>query len=247
MDGESPARRSYAGGMSARFDTSIPPQHVRASAEGVESCLIGHYPTELIDVRTFDGDQRLTLRPVLPQDNRLLAELVNRVSERSRSHRFPNAPHAASADQLARLACIDYRRHLALVASFHEGGREWMVAEARYLIDPDGQSAEFMLMVDDAWQRNGIATWALLALSRAAEAAGVHWLRCDVLADNEAMLALLRRRDFCCAVDRGDRGIVHAETRARALNARAAASRAKPLKWIQRWLPSGRLLAGTQS
>jgi RimJ/RimL family protein N-acetyltransferase len=227
--------------MNARSEMPITPTPLRANADFVESYLISHYPTGLIDVRWFGCDQRLTLRPVLPQDNRLLADLINRLSERSRYHRFPNAQQPASADELASLACIDYRRHLALVASVHEGGVERLVAEARYLIDPDGQGAEFMLMVDDLWQRQGIATWALLALGAAAHAAGVGWLRCDVMADNEAMLALVRHCGFNCTVDRGDSDILHAEARPSALHARVAASAARPkaMGWLQRWFEGG--------
>ncbi|MEJ8859335.1 GNAT family N-acetyltransferase [Variovorax robiniae] len=224
--------------MNASSDSPITPHTLRSTVGLVDSYLISQYPTNLIDVRWIDGDHRLTLRPVMPQDNRLLADLINRMSERSLSRRFPNAQLPASADELASLVCIDYRRHLAMVVAVHEGGRERLVAEARYLIDPDGQSAEFMLMVDDAWQRQGIATWALHALGAAAHAAGVSWMRCDLMADNAAMLALMRHKRFCCTVDRGDGDIVHAETRSRALVARSSAPRPTLLARALRWLES---------
>jgi len=223
--------------MNASSDRPITPLPLRARTGVVDSYLISHYPTNLIDVRRFEGNHRLTLRPVMPQDNRLLADLINRMSERSLSHRFPNAQRPATADELAGLACVDYRRHLALVVAVHEGGCERLVAEARYLIDPDGQSAEFTLMVDDAWQRQGIATWALQTLGQAAHAAGVGWMRCDLLVDNAPMLALMRHHHFCCTADRSDGDIVHAETRSRALVARACAPRptlvARALQWLE--------------
>lgn len=222
--------------MNARTDILTTAPQSRAPAEIVESYLISHYPTSLIDVRVLRDGRRLTLRPVLPQDNRLLADLINRLSERSRARRFPNAKQPASPDELASLSCIDYRRHLALVVGIQESGRERLVAEARYLIDEDGHSAEFALVVDDEWQRSGIATWAMFALSRAAGAAGVGWLHCDMLADNEPMLALMRRCRFCCTVDRSDRAIVHAETRPRALNAWRPAPAVSLFGWVQRWL-----------
>ncbi|MEJ8852366.1 GNAT family protein [Variovorax rhizosphaerae] len=224
--------------MNASSDGPITTHDLRSSAGLVDSYLISHYPTGLIDVRWFDANHRLTLRPVMPQDNRLLADLINRMSERSLSHRFPNAQLPATADELASLVCIDYRRHLAMVVAVHEGGRERLVAEARYLIDADGQSAEIMLMVDDGWQRRGIATWVLHALGNAAHAAGVGWMRCDVLADNAPMLALMRRNRFCCTVDRSDGDIVHAETRSRVLVAHASAPGPKPFAWALRWLES---------
>ncbi len=232
--------------MTARTDILSLARQTQASADARDSYLISHYPTGLIDVRALRDGRRLTLRPVLPQDNRLLAELVNRQSEKSRRRRFPNAQQPASADDLAALTCIDYRRHLALVVGLQENGRERLIAEARYLIDEDGQSAEFALMVDDEWQRNGIATWALFALSRAAGAAGVGWLHCDLLADNAPMLALMHRCRFCCTVDRSDSAIVHAETRPRALNAWRSPRPSSPLAWMQRWIGAGPAAVITQ-
>lgn len=204
--------------------------------------LISHYPTSLIDIRTLRDGRRLTLRPVLPQDAHLLAALINGLSDTSRHQRFPNARQPATPAELAALTCVDYRRHLALVVSIHEDGRERLVAEARYLIDDDGH-AEVAMVVDDPWQRSGIGTWAMFTLSRAADEAGAGWLRGEVLAGNTAMLALMRRCRFCCTVDRTDPDIVHVETRPRALNAHRTAGPARPLGWVQRLLGGGQAAA----
>lgn len=201
----------------------------------VAPALLGHYPTGLIDVRVLRSGARLTLRPVLPQDAGPLAELINRLSEKSRRQRFPNARQPASPEELAALTCVDYRQHLALVIETRIDGQLRLVAEARYLID-DGGHAEVAMVVDDAWQRSGIGTWVTFALSLAAFDAGVGWLRGDVLAGNKPMLALMRRCGFCCTVNRGDPGIVHVETRPRVLNARRTASARRPFKWVERVL-----------
>ncbi len=204
-----------------------------------------HYPTHLIDIRKLRDGRRLTLRPVLPQDACLIADLIDGASEASRHQRFPRTTQPTSPQALAAMTCVDYRRHLALVIGIHQGGRERLVAEARYLIDDDGH-AEVALLVDDRWQGSGLGTWAMLALSRAAEQAGAGWLRGDVRASNTAMLALMRRCGFCCAVDRTDPDIVHVETRPRALHAhRKAAAARRRLGWVQR-LVGGRPKALTQ-
>lgn len=211
--------------------------------QAVDCYLIGHYPTQLIDVRKLRDGRRLTLRPVLPQDHRLLAELIDGLSDHSRNQRFPNAQQPVSPDEVTALACVDYRRHLALVVGIEHDGRERLVAEARYLIDEDGH-AEVALVVADAWQRSGIGTWAMLALSRAAGEAGAGWLQGNVLAENRAMLGLMRRCRFCCTVDRLDPRVVHVETRPRALNAHRASASDRPHSWVRRLLgasPTGAL------
>jgi len=142
-----------------------------------------------------------------------------------------------SAEQLHRLTCVDYLRHMALVVSTQQSGREVLIAEARYVVADDGDSAEFVLMVDEQWQRRGVATWIMLALSRAAADAGVNWLRGEVMAGNGAMLGLMNRCRFCCTRDSLDPRIVHVETRSRALNARRSSSAPRRFQW-PRWLSS---------
>jgi len=199
-----------------------------------------HYPTSLIEVRPLLKDRRLMLRPVLPQDGELLACMINALSEPSRLRRFPNAQLPASADALRGMSCVDFVEHLALVVTVQDQGSECVVADARYRIDERDGSAEFAIVVDDAWQRQGIATWALQGLSRAAIAAGIQRLRCYLPADNAPMLALLGRCQFRCTNDSSDVAIIHAEVQPNAFNAHRASRQEpkRPAGWIQRLLGS---------
>ncbi len=220
------------------------PSHAPATEATSEPGLAGRYPTALIDVRVLPDQRRLTLRPILPQDDDLLAALINRVSPATRQRRFPSAGETVCADQLTRLTCVDHLRHVAVVVALHHGGREHLVAEGRYLVDAQGDCAEFTLMVDDAWQRQGVATWVLQALGQAAETQGVNWLWCDVPAGNAAMLALLQHCRFGCVADRIDPRIVRAETRPRVLQPRRSRPLPSPhLAWLARWWPRTSRLA----
>lgn len=153
---------------------------------------IHHYPATLIDTRALGSPGRLTLRPVLPQDQPLLGALVERLSPTARRNRFHGVVKLSST-HLRQMTCVDYRSHLAVVISTLVDGVERLVADARYVVEADGRAAEFALMVDDAWQRRGIGAWALRSLHRAAAQAGVLHLHGDVLEDNAPMLGLLQR------------------------------------------------------
>ena len=205
--------------------------------EATHARLAGLYPTALIDVRMLPDQQRLVLRPILPQDDHLLAALINRVSPTTRQRRFPSATAEVTVDQLTRLTRIDHQRHMAVVVTTWQGGQETLLAEGRLLIDEHSR-AEFTLMVDDAWQRLGVGTWVLQALSQAAEARGVEWLWCDVPASNEPILALVRHCRFGCIADRIDPRIVRVETRPRTLQVRRfRLLPATRLGWMPRWWP----------
>lgn len=173
---------------------------------------IHHYPAALIDMRTLPDGRRLTLRPVLPQDEPLLAGLVARLSAAGRRNRFHGAVNLGAA-QLQRMSRIDYKRELAFVITACQGAAECVVADARYCIDADAQGAEFALMVDERWQRLGLGCWAMQALRDAAQAAGLTWLHGEVLSDNAPMRALMQRCGLCCTADPEDDRLVQVQLR----------------------------------
>lgn len=163
---------------------------------------IHHYPASLIDSRTLRDGQRLTLRPVLPQDCLLLGELLLGLSPAARQQRFHGALKLSAA-RLLEMSCIDYARQLALVVTAHVDGTERVIADARYCVGA-GHTAEFALVVDERWQRHGIGAWALVALQHAASAAGVSALQGAVQCSNVAMLALAQHCGYSCSEDPAD-------------------------------------------
>lgn len=171
------------------------------------------FPSSTIDMRWLGGDQRLLLRPVLPQDHHLLADLLQSQSAKARRNRF----HAAinPSPRLCRqMSQVDYPQQLALVVCrLAPRSAERLVAEARYSVNDDGCSADFALMVDEAWQGLGVGRWALQALQQAAARAGLRWLEGEVLQDNHRMLDLARGCGFACRPDPHDGQLVRLHRR----------------------------------
>ena len=163
---------------------------------------IHHYPASLIDSRVLREGLRLTLRPVLPQDCLLIGELMLGLSPAARRQRFHGVVKLSAA-RLLQMSCIDYARQLALVVTAHVDGAERVIADARYCVGDD-ETAEFALVVDERWQRQGIGSWALAALQQAATAAGVNTLQGAVHSSNAAMLALAQHCGFGCSDDPED-------------------------------------------
>lgn len=154
------------------------------------------YPTRLIDVFTLANGERVTLRPVLPQDAALEQALVRALSPASRYQRFFSPIRELPADWLQRLTQVDYRHHQALIVEAFRGDEAIAVAEARYVVDDTEEQGEFAVVVADAWQRLGLARRLLRTLMRSAADAGLQRLVGDVLATNGAMLALVRSLGF---------------------------------------------------
>ena len=78
------------------------------------------------------------------------------LSAESKYFRFMDAVSELSQVALARLTQIDYTREMALLALTEINGKEVELGVARYSINPDGESCEFALVVNDQWQKQGI-------------------------------------------------------------------------------------------
>jgi len=191
-----------------------------------------HYPTELIDRWLLRDGRRVTLRPMLPQDVELEQGLVRRLSVQARYNRFFVPIRELSKNVLEQLAHVDHRHHVALVAETFVDGVAQAVGEAQYVVDETSRDCEFAVVVADEWQRHGIATRLVESLIEHARHAGLRHMFGDVLATNDAMLAMMRKLGFRRNTQPGDARLMQVRLDLRAESVLgpqlAAASRSRP-------------------
>jgi len=138
------------------------------------------------------GGETIGIRPIQPDDKALLAEGFRRLSQRSRERRFLTPATDLSTEDLVYLTEVDHRRHEALVAIAPDDGR--FIGVARYVQVPgEREVAEVAVVVADDWQRRGVATALLMALSSRARENGVLRYRAYVSSDNEVVIDALGR------------------------------------------------------
>jgi acetyltransferase len=149
------------------------------------------YPAALeSEVELRDGT-RVAIRPMRPEDAELEMSFVDGLSEQSRYQRFmQHLPHLTPA-MLERFTHPDYVRELALVALFD--GK--FIAVGRYAPNAD-DTAEFALVVADAWQAKGLGRILLEKLRDEARKTGYKALYGNILAANDDMLDLARTLGF---------------------------------------------------
>jgi acetyltransferase len=160
--------------------------------------------------RLPDG-RTVLVRAARPADAPAVQAFVRWLSPLARRRRFLGALSELSPAQLDRLTRVQDPRDLSLVAL--AGGAEGgpIVAMAQYVRD-DPASAEFALVVADAWQGQGLGTRLLERLLARAAEAGVRRMSGFVLADNAPMRGLAARFEFDSAPDR-DPELVRVERR----------------------------------
>lgn len=154
------------------------------------------YPAHLVQRWNLTDGTEITIRPIRPEDARLLQEFVRNLSEESRYFRFISTVQELSPRTVARLTQIDYDRDMALIAVVTEGDREVELGAARYVTNPDGETCEFALVVADAWQGRGIGTKLMHSLMEVARTNGLKAMIGDVLANNINMLKLMEKLGF---------------------------------------------------
>jgi acetyltransferase len=167
-----------------------------------------------VDVTLRDGAS-VTLRPIRPDDEPRMASFHAGLSTKSVYQRYF---HLSSLEQRithARLSMtcrVDPSTGVALVAERRDGaGEREVVALGRLTrTGPDGD-AEIALLVQDRWQGLGLGTAMMRLMIAAGRALGLRRLHGDMLADNDAMRALVRRAGFVVRTVPGDGAVLRAE------------------------------------
>jgi GNAT superfamily N-acetyltransferase len=134
-------------------------------------------------------DIPVATRPVQPDDGLLFCRLWDRLSPETVYRRF-HAPLRSPPADAHRFVEVDHDLREALVAVV--GGE--VVGVARYDRSPaDPATADVAVLVEDGWQGVGVARQLLAELTELARRRGVRTMTADVQADNDRVLALVRR------------------------------------------------------
>ena len=114
--------------------------------------------------------------------------------------------------EFERLEAGDPARYILLVATLGSGADDTVIAAANCVVldaAGPGRSAEIAFTVEEDYQRQGLASRMLAAITEIARSRGITRLEADVLSQNQAMLAVFRRCGLPMTTSsRG--GIVHA-------------------------------------
>jgi acetyltransferase len=168
------------------------------------------YPTHLIEVVQLANGSRVLVRPALPQDCELQRVFVATLSDEARYFRFMTMLSELPEAMAVRFTSIDYRSHMALIATVLTDAGETMIGEARYVVDEgDAAACEFALSVADECQGKGLASTLLDRLIDHAASSGISHMTADTISSNKAMIGLAQRAGFAVTQKLEDRRLVH--------------------------------------
>ena len=164
------------------------------------------YPRHLVEDWQLRDGTPVRIRPIRADDLAMHTAFVAGLSNET-GYRRMLSPRKIQPDELWRMTHIDYDRELALIATTEVDGAEQQMGVVRYVRGDTAQTArtaEFAIVIADAWQHHGLAEKLLRKLIAAAAEAGVTQLADITLFDNLAMLSLARKLGFKLQRDPGD-------------------------------------------
>jgi acetyltransferase len=137
---------------------------------------------------------RVFARPIRPEDEPLIHEMLKHVTMQDLRLRFFAAMKEFSHEFIARLTQLDYARAMAFVA-FDEATGE-LVGVVRIHSDSIYESGEYAILLRSDLKGRGLG-WALMQMIiEYAKSEGLKTISGDVLAENTVMLAMCRSLGF---------------------------------------------------
>lgn len=142
--------------------------------------------------------RRVRVRHIRADDDALLVDLFQHLSEQTRRLRFfsplPDLPDTVVWREAKRLADIDPLQAAALIAIIEENGGEHAVGVARLAVDADDPTtAEPAIVIRDDYQNEGIGGVLFDLLVQVAMVRGLKRLRALTLAENGAVLRMVQK------------------------------------------------------
>ena len=151
------------------------------------------YPEEFVRQATLADGQPLLLRPIRPEDEAAWLSMIGSCSPSTLHSRFHSVFKQPKHEVAARYCVLDYDRELAIVALLETGE---MIGVGRLAADADHETAEFAVLVIDAWQGKGLGLMLARDCLNIARIWGVRRVVAETTLENQAMLSVFRQCGF---------------------------------------------------
>ncbi len=159
------------------------------------------YPRQYVSEWTLKDGTRVTIRPIMPQDEPLMVKFHESLSERTVQlryfHPFKLSERIAH-DRLARVCFVDYDRQLVLVAERKDPqtGERQILGVGRVNKVPGTTEGEFAVLIADAFQRKGLGTRMLQLLVEYGQREGLTRIFATMLPENIGMRRVAEKVGF---------------------------------------------------
>lgn len=142
----------------------------------------------------FKDGLKCHIRAVRPTDETMLRDLFYNLSESSVYFRYFSPKRSMPHKNVQAYINLNQDEGVSLVVTIGPRENRKMIAEARYMVEPGGESfADSAFMVDESYQGRGIASYLLNYLIEIAKERGIKGFKADVLFSNQPMLKVYEK------------------------------------------------------
>jgi len=159
------------------------------------------YPTQYVGEWTTKSGMQVVIRPIRPEDERLMAKFHETLSDRSvylRYFHIETLSARVAHERLLQKCFIDYDREMALVADHQDArtGEHEIIAVGRITKNPLDRDGEIGILVSDRSQGQGLGTELVRRLIEVARDQKLERIVAEILPENQGMQALADRFGF---------------------------------------------------
>ncbi|MFW6117320.1 MAG: GNAT family N-acetyltransferase, partial [Thermoproteota archaeon] len=185
--------REYAVAVDARI--VVDPETKFRKKNGHKHLVIAPYPQKYVSPWELKDGTPVILRPVKPEDEKLLSDLFLSFSEQTMRFRFFQVIKNMSHRTLTRYCNIDYNREIAIVAEMKENDRK-IIGVSRLILEPGRDTGEFAVVVADDWQGLGLGSKLVDYLMEIAKDMELETISGEILSNNLRMIRLCDKKGF---------------------------------------------------
>ncbi|RLK48795.1 acetyltransferase [Alkalispirillum mobile] len=168
------------------------------------------YPNELEETLELPDGRSFLLRPILPEDEPALTKMVERTPPEQLRLRFFRTIRTLPHEMAARLTQIDYDREMALaVTDPGLPGQVELWGVVRISADPDNETAEYAIMVDNNVTGMGLGPLLMRRIVEYARHRGIREVYGEVLRENRPMLRINEAMGFQVSTSPDDPNVMH--------------------------------------
>jgi RimJ/RimL family protein N-acetyltransferase len=169
------------------------------------TCAIRPYPSQWQRHLVLGDGWRIFARPIRPDDEPLIHDLLDHVSKQDLRLRFFDSIREFSHQFIAKLTQINYAREMAFVAV--DEASDEIIGVVRLYSGSSHETGEYAILLRSDLKGRGLG-WALMQLIiEYAKSEGLKRIVGQILQENSVMLKMCRELGFEIKTDAADRGV----------------------------------------
>ncbi len=173
--------------------TQTPTKMPEEAGSGLVACCVSQF--------TMKDGAKVTLRPIRPDDEALMAKFHETLSDRTVYMRYfcsLSLKSRVAHERLVRVCHVDGDQETALVVDREDQatGQHQILAVGRLMKLESGNEAEVAILVSDQYQKHGLGTELLRQLVQIAGDQKLRRISGELLRDNLAMQVIVKKLGF---------------------------------------------------